>query len=1108
LTDRSPSVKVLTIMMTDIVGSAALRGARGDRDADDILGMQAEIVHDNVIAFGGSVHKSLGGDGFLISFPSTVAAVSAAAAIELALHEYNIANPQRTVELRIGLHVGEVAERDGDLLGQAVHVAARVMAEAAGGQILTSDDVRKQAAPQVDWAFLDSGSFWLRGFPERWRLYEVSWNDTAVGARPTVVSARLTPFVERDAEQASLRRLVDDALAGDGALALVAGEPGVGKSRLVAEIGDEAQARGMRMFTGHCVEMTGAPPYLPYVEMIEQAINNPRSPLALLEALGDVAAEIARIAPALRRAFPDIRPPVELPAELARRYVWNSLSEFIDRAARGQPLLLVLEDLHWADESTVLFTEHLAPLLPEMPVLVLGTYRDQEVDVSHRLAQVIVHMERRRLVERVNLRRLSFDGVRTMLRALAGQPTPEHLVRVIDGETEGNPFFVEEVYLHLLESGVMLDDHGRVRSDVRVDEVSVPESIRLVLGQRLDRLHPSTYEVLIGAAVSGRVFTSDFVGEVAGAGQGALLEAFDEAEQARLVLPGKVPGELMFSHELVRQTLLSGVTAIKRERLHLQAAEVIERQFADDLEAHAADLAHHLSHAGRFADRARLVRYLTIAGERAVNAAAFDDAVNHFEYALSLLPANDQLGRAQLLERLAMALRSVGRWDDALRTMNEALDRYEALGEAEAIGRMGWAMVYQLVWTARMMEGVQMGQRTLAALGSTVSADKARLLSAVALAISIGGDYAAAKARFDQARTLAEKVGNERALADVLHMQTIHHLSYCELTEGIRVGLRAAEIFEQESALWDLSSVQAFVVYQDGILTRHGLPASLADKTLNIAERLGHHGAVFMVLSDRIRQAAILGDLPQVEALGPQILDIAERGGLPWRYVGHIYLGLAAEWRGDGERAEAELRKAVELEPLSAYAGQSVALLARHLALQGRADEVIELFRSPHAQSRWPSLDRVNSLGSWNCLFGFVEAFFLCGLHDQAAALSPLIARALELSTRWTTFDGGLMETHAGLVAAAAHRWEEAERQFVIAREIAEQMHDLLELADLSRLHARMLLDRGSTGDLIRAVEMLEEALSAYQSFTMPGYAAETERLLGQARESGIERRI
>jgi class 3 adenylate cyclase/tetratricopeptide (TPR) repeat protein len=1098
LPDRSPSAKVLTIMMTDLADSAALRRTHGDRDVDEMLGVQAEIVGDKVAEFGGRMRKSLG-DGFLISFPSTVPAVRAAADIQRALEERSSADPQHAVEVRIGIHTGQVTDHDGDLLGQTVHVTARVMSEALGGEILTTDEVRKLVEPRLDWSFLDAGLFWLRGFPERWRLYEVSWNDASASARPAAVSPQLTPFVERDAERASLRRLIEDALVGNGGLGLVAGEPGVGKSRLVAEIGDEAQARGMRVLTGHCVEMSGTPPYLPYVEMIEQAISNPRSPLALREALGDVAPEIARIAPALRRAFPDIPPPVELPAELARRYVWNSLSEFIGRAAQGQPLLLVLEDLHWADESTVLFTDYLSPLLPEMPVLVLGTYRDLEVDPSDPLAHIIVDMERRHLVERVNLRPLSFDGVRAMLLALAGQPAPEQLVRVIDTETEGNAFFVEEVYLHLVESGVLLDEQGRLRSDVRVDEVSVPESIRLVLGQRLDRLRPPTREVLVAAAVSGRVFASDFVSEVVGAGHGGLVEAFDEAEQARLVLPSKVPGELMFSHELVRQTLLSGVSAVKRERLHLRAAEVIERQFADDLEAHAADLAHHLSHAGRSADRARLVRYLTIAGERASNAAAFDDAVNHFECALSLMPANDQLGRAQLLEQLAMALRNVGRWDDALRTMNEALDRYEALGESEAIGRMGWAMVYQLVWTARMMEGVQLGQRTLAALGSSVTADQARLLSAVALAISLGRDYATAKATFDQARALAEQVGDERALADVLHMQTIHHLSYCELTEGVRVGLRAAEIFEREGALWDLCSVQAFVIYQDGILIGDGLAATLADKTLNVAERLGHHGAAFMVLSDRIRRATIRGDLPQVEELGPQIVDVAERGGLPWRYVGHIYLGLAAGWRGDGERAEAELRKAVELEPLSAYAGQSVALLARQLASQGQADEVWELFESAHTQARWPSLDRVNSLGSWNCLFGFAEAFFVCGLHEEAAALSPLMSRALELEARWTTFDGGLMETHAGLVAAAAHRWEDAERQFATARGVAEQMSNHLELADLNRLHARMLLDRGGSGDHACAADMLEEALGAYRAFGMAACAAEAEGLRRQA---------
>ena len=459
------------------------------------------------------------------------------------------------------------------------------------------------------------------------------------------------------------------------------------------------------------------------------------------------------------------------------------------------------------------------------------------------------------------------------------------------------------------------------------------------------------------------------------------------------------------------------------------------------------------------------------------------------------MPNDGQLGRAQLLERLAMALRSVGRWEDALGTMNDALDRYEALGQVEAIGRLGWAMVYQLVWTARFVEGVQVGRRTLAALGNTVSADRARLLAALAFAISLGGDYATATATFDQARALAEQVGNQRAMADVLHMQSIHHDGYAELAEGVRVGLRAAKVFEQERALWDLCSVQGFVILEDGNLGSREQAASLADKTLGIAKRLGHLGAEYLVLIDRIRRVAMLGDLPQVEALGPQIVDIGERGGLPWRYVGHIYLGLAAHWRGNTEQAEAELRRAVELEPPGAFAGLSAAVLARHLAYHGRADEVMELLES--GRSKLPSLDRVNSWGSWSCLLNFVEACYLCDLYDQAASMAPLVERALELLGRsFVTLDGGrLVDTRAGLAAAAARRWEEAERHFGIAREVAAQMSNRVELADLCRLHARMLLDRGGTGDHERAAEMLQEALSAYRTFGMPAYAAEAERL-------------
>ena len=879
MSDIGRSVQRLTIMMTDVEGSTALRRTVGDEVADEILEWHAGIVRDQIGKCGGQERQFLG-DGFLLSFPSPVAAIWCAVGIEGAHEEHNASDPQRQVRIRIGIHIGEVSERDGQLYGQAVHVAARITAEAVGGQILVSDLVRDQAESEGMWRFVDEGLFWLKGFDERWRLFDVSAGHAATN-RSSIGAAPLTPLVGRDSEQADLRRAVNQALAGHGGLAMVGGEAGVGKSRLVAEIGGTAGARGMRVLTGHCVEMDSTPPYLPYVEMIEQVISSPRSPLALREALGDVAAEIARIAPGLRRLFTDIPQPVELPPELARRYLWNSFHQFVARGAQTQPLLLVLEDLHWADESTLLLTEYLAPLLSEMPVLIIGTYRNDEIDTSHPLSHVLSQLGRRRLIVRVRVRRLSFGDVRTMVGALAGQAPPEELVRLIDSETEGNPFFVEELYLHLAESGALLDDHGRIRRDLKVDQASVPESIRLVIGERLSRMSSSTRQVLVAAAVSGRVFAPDFVADLAGVDMETLSDAFEEAEHARLVGPVEGDGTLAFSHELIRQTLLADVSTVKRERLHLQAANAIERRYAEELEEHAADLTHHIARAGRSADRPRLVRYLTIAGVRAADAAAFDESVAHFEHALSLVERGNQQTRAELLERLAMALRSVGSWDDALRTMNEALDLYQVLGQTESLGRLSSMMVLQLTWTARIKEAVQAAQRALGALGDIVSADRARLLSATGWAVTMGGDYETAKAMFDQARALADQVGDERALADVLHMQTIHHFEYAEFIEGVSAGLRAAAVFEREGALWDLCSVQAFVIYQDGALGSHEQATRLADKTMAIAERLSHLGAIFMLLLHRAREAVMLADLELLKSFGPRMADICERGSLP-----------------------------------------------------------------------------------------------------------------------------------------------------------------------------------------------------------------------------------
>ena len=242
----------------------------------------------------------------------------------------------------------------------------------------------------------------------------------------------------------------------------------------------------------------------------------------------------------------------------------------------------------------------------------------------------------------------------------------------------------------------------------------------------------------------------------------------------------------------------------------------------------------------------------------------------------------------------------------------------------------------------------------------------------------------------------------------------------------------------------------------------------------------------------------MLADLTQVEALGPQILDIGERGGLPWRYVGYVYLGLAAHWRDNAERAEAEFRKAVEMEPPGAIGGQSVSLLARHLAYQGRTEEVMELFES--ARPRLPSLDRCTAASARGIACSASLRPSTCVSCMRRLRRCPRLSKECSRSVRgWITFDGRLVETRAGIAAAAAGRWETAEHYFGMAREAAEEMSNRLELADLDRLHARMLLDRGDTGDYARAAEMLEKALAAYRDFGIPAYAAEAERLRSQA---------
>jgi hypothetical protein len=413
-------------------------------------------------------------------FPSPRRAVACALAIQAVLAEQGERKPDQRVRVRAGLHTGEVSEADGDLAGEAVAAAARICAKAKGGEVLGSEVIRQVCGSLSDTSFEVRGRVALKGIPERWRLYRIVATDAA---RTTPVPlGEPTPFVGREVERAELRRFMERAAAGQGGLVMIGGEPGVGKSRLCEEIAEEARQR-FRVFVGHCYESGRDLPYMPWVELVETAMRE-TAPDELRDALGDEAPELARLVPQLRRLFPDLPPPVDVPPEQQRRYAFNSFREYVTRVSRVQPRLYVLEDLHWADESTLLLLEHLAERLPTIPCLIVGTYRDPPIDVSPQLAATLSRLVRLPQVRLLGLRRHSDVEVEALLRALSGQAPPQEVRTAIYGETEGNVFFVEEVFRHLAESGRLLDEQGRFRRGIAIGELDVPANVRLVTGRR------------------------------------------------------------------------------------------------------------------------------------------------------------------------------------------------------------------------------------------------------------------------------------------------------------------------------------------------------------------------------------------------------------------------------------------------------------------------------------------------------------------------------------------------------------------------------------------------------------------------------------------------
>ena len=366
-----------------------------------------------------------------------------------------------------------------------------------------------------------------------------------------------TSFVGRERELGELRAAFDRAVEGKGSLAMLVGEPGIGKTRTSQELTAYAEERGAQVLLGRCHEQAGMPPYWPWVQPVRTSIQQ-KTPEMLRREMGAGAADIAELIPEVHGKLPNLEPaPALEDLEQARFRLFDSITTFLKASAEHQPVVLVLDNLHWADRPSLLLLEFLAQELAGSRLLVVGTYRDVELSRRHPLAETLGELTKERLFQRILLRGLSEEDVRRFVETTAGLTPSQSLVDAVYTQTEGNPLFVTEVVRGLVEEGELTaDDPGRELPSI----VRIPEGVREAIGRRLNRLTERCSETLTIASVIGREFELrqlQLLISSASSGQALsedqLLEVLEEAVGARIIdeLPQAV-GRYQFTHALVR----------------------------------------------------------------------------------------------------------------------------------------------------------------------------------------------------------------------------------------------------------------------------------------------------------------------------------------------------------------------------------------------------------------------------------------------------------------------------------------------------------------------------------------------------------------------------
>ena len=564
--------------------------------------------------------------------------------------------------MRIGVGAGESTVEDDDYFGMPSIEAARLCDKAPSDGILASTMAQMMAGRQEGFEFESVGMLELKGIPDPVEAFAVGWEPAGEqesvrrSVLPTVLrSVPQIAYVGRVEEHERLKAHIREVREHRRRTVFLAGEPGVGKTRLAAHTAIELHNAGFTVCWGAATQDLGAP-YGPWIQALSHYVEHaPEEVLAgHVERHGREVTRLVR--DSVTKRLGEGLAPQHADPETERYQLFEAVTNLLDAASDQTPMVLVLDDLHWADGQTLSLLKHVAAATPDSALLVIATYRESDLDRGHTLADVLADLRRVEGVERLSLQGLGSDDVAELVVAVGGLETDavgHELAGEIVEETDGNPFFVAELVRHLTESGgITRGSDGRSELRSSIADLEVPSSLREVLCRRVGRLGERPEEILTVAAVLGRTFDIELLERVVGCAEEELLDALDGALQGSLLVEAvERVGRFRFTHALINHALYDALSATRRTRLHRRVAEALEQLCSDErgerlvdqfLEetvgsagGSAALLAYHWREAG---DSERAVDFLLIAGERAEAGGARTEAVGYYSQALELIP--------------------------------------------------------------------------------------------------------------------------------------------------------------------------------------------------------------------------------------------------------------------------------------------------------------------------------------------------------------------------------------------------------------------------------------------------------------------------------------